>query len=189
MLRDGVDPRDCADTLWARYGETVAVLTLDSTGFTRVSQSHGIVHFLSCLMELRNICVPLLEKNNCKRFHFAADNIFAAFNTVDDAIKAAESIHRGVYESRLQLTSSERYRISAGIGYGKLLYSETLEGYFGDEMNCACKLGEDVASGDETLITVAAFDHADPALLNDFKASETSVSGVQLPFMRHRFLP
>ena len=43
------------------------------------------------------------------------------------------------------LSDSERMRVSIGIGYGDLLYSETLEGYFGEEMNYASKLGEDLA--------------------------------------------
>lgn len=189
MLKNGIDPQDHEGALWARYGETVAVLTLDSTGFTRVSQSHGIVHFLSRIMQLRDICIPLLEQHNCKRNHFAADNIFAAFEQADDAVKAANALHRGIHESRLQLTQSERYRISIGIGYGRLLYSETLEGYFGEEMNFACKLGEDVGKGDETLITIAAFEQADPKLLTGFEAAETSISGVRLPFHRRRFLP
>ena len=189
MLASGIEPESRQEELWARYGETVAVLTLDSTGFTRVSQSHGIVHFLSRVMMLRNLCIPVLEAHRSKRHHFEADNIYAAFDSIDDCVRAAQALHRCVFEARLQLTDEERYRVSIGIGFGKLLYSQTLEGYFGDEMNIACKLGEDIATGDETLLSPAAFSNADQQLLTGFEWREVAVSGVQLPHYRHLFTP
>jgi len=50
LLEKGIDPTSCEQQLWSRYGETVATLVLDTTGFSRTTQSHGIVHFLSRLM-------------------------------------------------------------------------------------------------------------------------------------------
>ncbi len=189
MLAAGIEPESRQDELWRRYGETVAVLTLDSTGFTRISQSHGILHFLSRVMQLRELCIPVLEQHQCKRHHFEADNVYAAFDSVDDCLRAALALHQGVYASKLQLTDSERYRVSIGIGFGRLLYSQTLEGYFGDEMNIACKLGEDIAVGDETLVSEAAFTHASPALVEEFEWRESTISGVRVPHYRALFQP
>lgn len=189
LLAAGIEPESRQDELWQRYGETVAVLVLDSTGFTRVSQSHGILHFLSRVMQLRELCIPLLAEHQCKRHHFEADNMYAAFDSVDECLRAALALHRAVFESKLQLTDSERYRVSIGIGFGKLLYSQTLEGYFGDEMNIACKLGEDIADGDETLLSEAAFAAANPTLVDGFESRESTISGVRLPHYRALFRP
>ena len=94
------------------------------------------------------------------------------------------------------LTGSEPFRVCVGIGYGRMLYSETLEGYFGGEMNLACKLGgemnlacklgEDVALGGETLITTAAYENADPALVKSFTQKSLRIAGIDATYFRHQ---
>jgi len=189
LIDRGVDPTTCEDLLWERYGETVATLILDTSGFSRTTESHGIVHFLSRLMQLRSLCKPIFEQHNSKRFHFEADNGFAIFASIDDAIESARAVHEAVYTAELMLTDDERFRVCIGLGYGKMLFSETLEGYFSEEMNFASKLGEDVANGDETLITKNAYKHADKELLAGYTKSETCVSGLDLCYYRHQFKP
>lgn len=189
FIESGIDPLSRQTELWDRYGETVAVLVLDSSGFSRVTQSHGIIHFLSCLMLLRNIAKPILEAHNCNRLHFSADNISAVFDSVDNAVSSARELHEKVYESKLMLTESERFRVSIGIGYGKMLYSETLEGHFSEEMNFASKLGEDLASGDETLLTLSAYTKAQKHLVHDFKPQQVDIAGLTLKHYRDLFIP
>ena len=52
---------------------------------------------------------------------------------------------------------------------GTLIYSSALEGYFGDEMNLASKLGEDLVRGKETLLTAPAYNELPAAKRRDFK--------------------
>ena len=61
LIEAGDDPVNHEEAIWSRYGETVAALILDSTGFSRVTESHGIVHFLARLMQLREIAKPIFE--------------------------------------------------------------------------------------------------------------------------------
>lgn len=189
LIESGVDPVTRQAEIWERYGQTVAVMVLDSSGFSRVTESHGIIHFLSRLMLLRNIVKPLCETHACKRLHFDADNAFAIFESVDDAIICAQELHQRVYESRLMLSEDERYRVSIGIGYGEMLYSETLEGYFSAEMNAASKLGEDLAAGDETRLTASAYVHASIELVGAFSPAQEELSGVRLHHYCCEFVP
>ena len=140
-------------------------------------------------MQLRALCQPIFEQHNSKRFYFQADNGCAMFSYFDDAIMSATAVHEAIYTAGLMLTDDERFRVSIGLSYGKMLYSETLEGYFSEEMNFASKLGEDIAAGDETLITKNAYDNADKNLLGDFTESETCISGLDLYYYRHLFSP
>ena len=180
MIEAGADPVSHQDDLWQRFGETVAVLVMDTSGFSRTCASHGVVHFLTRLMQLRGISAPLFDAHGCRRLRFEADNAFAAFATVDDALCAAQAVHAAVRAAGLMLTSDEPMAVSIGIGYGELLYSETLEGYFGDEMNFASKLGEDLGSGQETRITESAFRMASTGLREGFRADKARVSGMEL---------
>jgi class 3 adenylate cyclase len=138
---------------------------------------------------LRNIVKPIFDDHHCKLQNFSADNAFAFFDTVDDAIISARELHTEVYESRLMLTEDEPFQVCIGIGYGDMLYSETLEGYFSDEMNFASKLGEDLARCNETRITVNAYDHAQPRLVRDFTPQQVDISGVSIEHYLHVFKP
>ncbi len=189
LLESGIEPVSQHRELWQRYGETVAVLVLDSSGFSRVTESHGIIHFLSRLMLLREVTEPLFNTHGARQLRFEADNAFAVFDNVDDAITAALALHEKIYSSRLMLTEEERFSVSIGIGYGEMLFSETLEGYFSKEMNFASKLSEDLGEGDETLITNSAWQHAERSLVDAFTPAETAISGVSLKHYRHRFVP
>ena len=189
FIESGIDPVSKHAEIWERYGETVAALILDSSGFSRVTESHGIIHFLSRLMVLRDICQPVFDIHHCKRLHFNADNAFAIFEDVDDAIACALDLQHKIYDSKLMLTEHERFKVSIGIGYGRMLYSETLEGHFSDEMNFASKLGEDLAIGDETLLTENAYKNAQAHRVTTFTQRQTELSGVTLKHYHHLFVP
>lgn len=184
LLDQNIDPNSRADEIWARYGQHRAVMMLDSCGFSRVSEQLGIIHFLSRLVLMRNMVQPVLEEHGTVDFHVAADNIFATFNSPDDAIGAAQAAHDAVYGNNLMLTDSEPFRICIGIGYGRLLYSETLEGFFGDEMNLASKLGEDTAEGGETLLTCNAYNSASHHLVQEYQEKQVVVSGIKINYYR-----
>lgn len=189
MIATDTDPVSQHELIWERYGETVAVLVMDSSGFSRTCQDHGIIHFLSRLMQLRQLCEQVFQDNGLKELHFEADNAFAVFDDASDAVAAALDIQKAVYRAKLMLSSEERFRVSLGVGYGRLLHSETLEGYFGEEMNAASRLGEDIASGDEVLITRAAHEACHPEVVRGFKPLSIDVAGVKLDYFRHQFRP
>ena len=189
MLSMGIEPGDREEEFWQRYGETVAVLTLDTAGFTRIARSHGILHFLSRLIPLRELCEQVFNSHNCRQLRFEADNAYATFLTVDDALRSAQAIHHAIFDRGLMLDDVERMQVSIGIGYGDLLYSETREGHFGEEMNYASKLGEDIGKGDETLITERAYREASPELVSGFSLAAADISGITLPHHRRRFEP
>lgn len=182
LLEAGVEPRSREEEIWARYGQTVAVLVLDSSGFSRISQSHGIVHYLAKLVQMRDIVNPGFEAQGARRSHFEADNAFALFDHPDSAIRAARHCHSAIAEAGLMLTESEPFQVCIGIGFGRMLYSETLEGFFSAEMNLASKLGEDTADGGETLLTEAAHGAADPALVEGAESRQLNIAGLSTPY-------
>lgn len=187
LIANKVDPLEHESDIWDRYGQTVAVMVLDSSGFSRVSEKHGILHFLSRLMIMREIVQPVMEDHGLLESRFEADNLFAVFKHPDDAIKAALKAHEVVHQSNLMLTESEPFRVCIGIGFGPMLYSETMEGYFGEEMNQASKLGEDTAEGGDTLLTASACEHASTELVSLFSKENLTISGIEVTYFRHHY--
>jgi class 3 adenylate cyclase len=187
LLDSNIQPTERQDEIWTRFGRKVAVMMLDSSGFSRATVQNGIVHFLAQLMQVRTIIGDICAAHDAHVFRFEADNAYAAFDRPDDAIRAAFDIHRAIDRSGLMLTETEPFRVCIGIGFGDLLYSETLEGYFGEEINLASKLGEDTAAGGETLITKAAHQGAGEDLVAGFSLCQLRLSGIEAPYYRHRY--
>jgi class 3 adenylate cyclase len=171
---------------WDKYGATVAVLVIDSVGFSRTTESHGIVHFLTQMVQVRDLMSTVIERSSAISSAFHADNCFVYFSDPDEALRVAKEIAQAVVESKIQLNDTEDYGVSMGIGFGRLLYSQTLEGYFGDEMNLASKLGEDTAERGDILLTGSAFvalKHNETNGEKDtFKECSVSVSGLTLKY-------
>ena len=186
LIAEGIDPVSREAEIHARYGRDVSVLVLDSVGFSRISEQHGIVHYLTRLMQMRDVVKPVLDYCGALSSTFEADNAFAVFVDAHQAVIAAHGIHRAIDEARLMLTESEAFRCCIGIGSGRLLYSQTLEGYFGEEMNLASKLGEDIADGGETLITTATYERLDAELQTLYVSEQESISGIELNYYRNQ---
>lgn len=156
-LEDGCELSDLEKRLWDEHGETCAVLTLDSTGFTRTTRKHGIAYFLSIISGLRRAGVETFERHGVLHWRAFADNLFAEFPTVDQALAAALEMHEHYASHPPPRAAKSHFGVCIGIGYGRMLRSQQ-DGMYGDEMNLAAKLGEDVAELGETLLTPAAWD-------------------------------
>lgn len=136
----------------ARFMETHAILVLDSSGFSRLSQEQGIIVALAEIERLRGVVAPIVEAHQGSPFKLEADNVYAVFPTVERAIAASCEMMR-------QLAAINKH-VSIGIGYGDLIMISDGACYhdvYGEEMNLASKLGEDLAETDEVLLTEAAF--------------------------------
>ena len=181
LLAENKDFPAMRKELWQRFGGRCATLVLDCCKFTRVTQEEGIVHFLVCLLKLNDILKPIFEKYNCLSYRSEEDNIYAEFKTPDRALAASLEANQAVKSARLMLNDNEPFQICIGIGYGDVLCTQN-EGVFGDEMNLASKLGEDIAGGEEILLTEAAFAGIDHKYKNGFQRKSITISGVMISY-------
>lgn len=164
----------------AHFSEERAVLVLDISGFSRTTQRRGIVAFLLIIQQMKLISRPAVESNGGLIVKAEADNLYCLFETVDGAVKAASEIMERLDTANLVLPEENRLYAAIGIGFGRILNIDE-EDMFGDEVNLACKLGEDVAEMRQILLTAAA-----AAQLKDVPtAPETiSISGLSLTYHR-----
>ncbi|HBK18002.1 MAG TPA: hypothetical protein DDZ38_05130 [Gammaproteobacteria bacterium] len=173
----GIHPEKIEQEAWNKFGTKVAVLNIDSVGFSRTTKSHGIVHFLTRMAKARDCMSSVLGAMDTISFGYHADNCIAYFDTPQKAVDAVLALQSAVLKSGITLNDSEHYGLCAGIGYGELLYSQTLDGYFGDEMNLASRLGEDTAERDEILLTQNARNALTDGTDMRFEARSLEASG------------
>lgn len=157
----------------------------DMASFSSTSRKLGVCHFLKLIHRARQIISPIIASNNGKLLKFDADNCYAFFEQTDDAIKASFEVNAALFKSNDLFGISEQIYLSVGIDYGRILLIGDVD-FFGDPVNTASKLGEDLAVRAETLVTERAIEHSNfevPELAERMVAriSEIEIQYVRLP--------
>ena len=168
------------ETLWGNYGAEFAVFVLDMSGFSLLTRKYGIVHYLSMVRRMQLTTEPIVKSYGGFMIKYEADNCFAAFPDPLSAVNAAIAMQHAFSASNLLTTEDLDIHIACGIDYGKILIIGH-EDCFGDPVNRASKIGEDLAAAGEILITQEAM-RMIPAEAG-IKAHEMSVSisGITIP--------
>lgn len=171
--------RQIEDALWQQYGSEYAVLVLDMTGFSLLTRKYGIVHYLSMVRRMQLTAEPIVDSFEGKVIKFEADNCFAVFPQPLPAIRAAIALQIAFEASNIITTDDLDIHISCGIDYGKILIVE-MEDCFGEAINRACKLGEDIGIANDILVTKEAMDLVPQEADIRSKSLEISVSGIEI---------
>ena len=160
------------------FGETLAVFVMDMSGFSRQTIRHGITYFLAQIHRMHSIATPVIESHGGEIIKYEADNVFAVFPDVEQAVDAAVELDRGLELVDTMLPDECDMHGEFGIGYGEVLVVEN-EDLYGSEVNLASKLGEDLAERGEILLTESAYARVDPAR-RTYERLAMSVSGLDL---------
>lgn len=179
-LLDGDAAKAVEKRIWNDFGCDRAVLVLDMSGFSRLTRRFGIVHYLALVRRMQNTAGPLVAAHNGQVVKFEADNLFGAFASATDALQCARAIRQKFAELNEETADEKDVKVSIGMAWGRILVVDNGD-YFGDAVNVACKLGEDLASASEILIDKSLRDLL-PAELDGayMEPLELTVSGLKL---------
>jgi class 3 adenylate cyclase len=168
------------EALWDKYGAELAVFVLDMSGFSLLTRKYGIVHYLSMVRRMQLTTEPIVKSYSGFMIKYEADNCFAVFPDPLSAVNAAIEMQHAFIMSNLLTSDDLDIHISCGIDYGKILIIGH-EDCFGDPVNRASKIGEDLAVAGEILITKEAMQMIPTEA--GIKAHELSVSisGITIP--------
>jgi adenylate cyclase len=161
------------------FCKPVAIVVIDSCGFSRSVRQHGIVNYLARLERLERVVVPIIESHGGRVLRIEADNIFALFIDTKAAVACAAEVQHNVEIANDPLPAASEIYIAIGVGYGRVLLVDHDDAY-GDEMNIACKLGEDLAQQGDILLTAAAHEALGEDSSWAFTDSSVSISGLEL---------
>jgi class 3 adenylate cyclase len=164
------------------FGQEKAILVLDMSGFSRTTQRYGIVQFLLMIHQMQLIAEPCVIAHRGLLVKAEADNLFCLFDTVPEAVSAAQDAIAHLSAANILLPEDKDIYVSIGIGYGRILNVDDHDLY-SNEVNLTCKLGEDVADRGQILLTSGA-----RARLGDtdltLREELISISGLTLPYYR-----
>lgn len=165
--------------LWSEYGMESAVFVLDMSGFSLLTRKYGIVHYLSMVKRMQLTTEPIIDSFSGNVIKYEADNCFALFPTPLSAVNAAVAMQHAFHASNMMTSDDLDIYISCGIDFGRILVVEDKD-CFGDAVNRASKLGEDVASAGEVLVTKEAMEKIPPDAEIKSKPMSLSISGINI---------
>ena len=185
---DESDPEKAEEVrqrIWDKFGTKGAVFISDMASFSSTSRKVGVCHFLKMIHRTRQIVAPVIEANRGVLLKCDADNCYAFFKSADDAIRASFDVNGALYEANDSFDIGEQVNLSVGIDFGRVLLIGDIE-FFGDPVNTASKLGEDLATRNEILVTHRAIENSNfqiPKLAERMVAriSEIEIQYVRLP--------
>ena len=136
-----------------KYQRERAIVSMDLTGFTTTAMHRGELNSLLRILDAQRVVIPVLQEFGAELIRCFADDIVALFDDPGAAVDAAFEAHRRVRVfNDSPLATNDPPLCCAGVGFGQVLAIGPNLAQ-GDEMNRASKLGEDIARGNETLIT------------------------------------
>jgi class 3 adenylate cyclase len=170
--------------IWIRYGREGTALILDMSGFSLTVRRHGLVFYMAKIRRMHQITRPIVEAAGGEVVKYEADNMYARFDKPGPAIDAAVRIMEAVARD-MPDDDPRRIRVSIGIAHGRMLLIPGRD-YFGDCVNVAAKLGEDLAEADEILVARSVAEHDTSPHLGRAELCEMAVSGMSFPVLRIR---
>jgi adenylate cyclase len=162
--------------VWRLYGVEMALLALDLSQFSVAVRRGGILPYLGVIRRMQVVASPLVEEAGGKVIKHDADNLMAVFPDVPQAVEASVRINRALAGASC---SGIACAVGIGIDYGRFLMIPG-EDCFGDTVNVAYKLGEDVARPGEVLLTAAARQRLGDAPPYPLAEQHVAVSGLDL---------
>ena len=146
------------EAVWAARGRVGAVLVTDLSGFTKQTKRHGILHFLHVFRRCELICMPILAEHGGTLMKQEADDLIGFFEEPVSALRAAIAIQEATRILNAGLDEDDRVYVCIGLESGPLIRLD--DDAYGDPVNVAFKLGEDVAERGEVLIGPHAYQAA-----------------------------
>jgi adenylate cyclase len=182
-LRDAEAMESARQAVWEKFGVEGAVFISDMASFSSTSRKIGVCHFLKLIHRARQMIAPLIAQNNGLLLKCDADNCYAFFESTDDAIRASFDINAELFRHNDEFSLHEQIYLSVGIDYGRVLLIGDKE-FFGDPVNTASKLGEDLAIKAETLVTKRALEHATLTIPETAERMVARISEIEIKYVR-----
>ena len=179
METDDARRESVKEMIWQQYGQVGTVMVLDMSGFSVVTRTSGIVYYMSLIYRMQQAVLPAIQSHAGKLVKFEADNCFATYPDSDAALKSALDIHEAIKQANSVTPQDHDIEISIGIDHGQYLSLDEAD-FFGDPVNRASKLGEDLGCSGEILMTRESYEalsEEHPVMFEDIRFS---ISGLQL---------
>ena len=166
-----------------KFTQDKAVMVVDMSGFSRTAATSGIVTFLLMIHQMKLLALPCIDLHRGVLIKAEADNLYCLFESVEDAVEASLEISQRLAAANAILPRDLNLYVSTGVGWGPILNIGN-EDMWGNEVNIACRLGEDIAELGEILLSQAAHEQTHDLARLDFDENTRTISQGELQYYR-----
>lgn len=138
--------------------QPLAVFISDMSGFTKLTREKGIAWFLSQIRRMERVALPLLQKHGVELVKQYGDDLFIVSQ---DPVRLVAFARDFLEALDVEKQRGHPLNVSIGIAKGEVL--RVGNDLFGDPVNRASKLGEDLGEAEELLLGVEVFEALPPA--------------------------
>ncbi|HYO25861.1 MAG TPA: adenylate/guanylate cyclase domain-containing protein [Lacipirellulaceae bacterium] len=138
--------------IWESFSRRLAVLALDMSSFSMAVRRNGVLPHLCQIRRMQVLTEPLINQHGGQLLKYEADNLLAVFEDCASSVAAALAINYAFIHRDDAPEYDPPIAVSIGIDFGEMLLLPG-EDCFGDPVNVAHKLGEDIARPGEVLVT------------------------------------
>jgi len=163
--------------IWDLFGERLAIMFTDLSGFSRNTAKFGIIHFLQTIYESERILTPLIEEHNGILIKTEGDSMLVIFKNPSNALRCAINMQKEVKRYNRHKIKEEQVLLCIGLGYGEVLKIGDSD-IFGYEVNLASKLGEDTAKAYEILASESFISNINRESIKSIPLNDDIFSGV-----------
>lgn len=169
-----------ADASVSARTEPLAVLISDMSGFTKQARENGIVWFLSQIRRMERVALPLLARHGVELVKQYGDDLFVVSTDPSRLVAFARDFLVAIAAENVR--TGQNLRICLGVGVGPVL--RVGDDLFGDPVNRAAKLGEDLAEPGELLLTEEVHAALPAEQRGDCARQEKEARNAGFPFYR-----
>lgn len=139
--------------------ETWVVFISDMSGFSKLTREKGIAWFLAQIRRMERVALPLLQKHQCELVKQYGDDLFIVSKDPKKLVAFAREFLAALEVEKLR---GNPLNVSIGIAQGEVL--RVGSDLFGEPVNRASKLGEDMGEAEELLLGMEVFEALSPEL-------------------------
>lgn len=137
--------------------QPLAVFISDMSGFSKLTREKGIAWFLAQIRRMERVAEPLMAKHHVELVKQYGDDLFIVS---DDAARLVAFAKEFLAALEVEKAKGHALRVSIGIAKGDVL--RVGNDLFGDAVNRASKLGEDMGEAEELLLGMEVFEALSP---------------------------
>lgn len=165
-------------------GTELTVVSCDSSGFSKKTHEHGIIEFMDNMVKCHDALEKIVARHGGVTLSDKADNLMLLFAEPVKAAACCIDMHRWLKRRNKGLPEHKKYNICIGIHHGPLL--RFTNDAYGPAVNVAFKLGEDVASKDEVLVSGRVNEMIKNTFRTDYSRHAT-IGGVTLDVYKVKY--
>lgn len=140
------------EKLATQHAASRVVLITDMKSFSKMTEEDGSMLTAKAIQKHRDLLLPIVARHNGKGKSTGGDGLLAAFESADEAVKAAVEMQCALHEHNVTHPHQREMTIRIGIAQGEVMLDRNGRPFIGVALNLAARV-MNLADGGQAFVT------------------------------------